>query len=150
MKWKFKKTLVRLLRMNNTPAEVALGVALGVFIAILPFYGFHTLMVLAAAVLIRKANKIAILAGTNISLPPTVPFITWAGYEIGKIFLKGDYPALGWVDFKKITFQKVINLYPPLLLGSFILGIACAAVFYGLAFFTIKILMERKRHAVRN
>lgn len=150
MKWKFKKTLVRLLRMNNTPGEVALGVATGVFIAVLPFYGFHTIMVIIAALLIRRANKIAILAGTNISLPPTVPFITWAGYEIGKFFLKKNYPPLGWADFRQITFQKVIDLYPPLLLGSFVLGLILAALFYVLAFIAVKRMRERRSHAGRS
>ena len=76
---------------DNDPSEVALGVAIGVFIAILPLYGLHTILVLTAAFFIRRANVIAMLVGTNISLPPTVPFITWAGYNIGRLMLGNKY-----------------------------------------------------------
>lgn len=149
MKHKYKKIIVHLLRLNNTPHEVALGAAIGVFIAILPFYGFHTLMVLVAAVLIKRANKIAILVGTNISLPPTVPFITWTAYDIGRFMLGKQYPPLVWSDFKNITFQKVADKYPALLAGSFILGIICAIIFYFLTYNFVKVLRKRKEHARR-
>jgi uncharacterized protein (DUF2062 family) len=132
------------MRLNNTPHEIALGVSIGVFIAILPLYGFHTLLVLIAAVLVRPANKIAILAGTNISLPPTLPFITWAGYEIGRAILGGKFPPLGWLDFKNITLEKIASLYPALFLGSFILGISCAIIFYFLTFLLVRKLKSRK------
>jgi len=85
--------------------------------------------------------------GTNISLPPSVPFITWAGYEIGRMVLRGGYVSLQWSDFKNITWQKITHLYPPLFLGSLILGFACALVAYCLVFLLIKRLKERKvRH----
>lgn len=143
MKRKFKQIILSLLSLNNTPQEIALGSAIGVFIGILPLYGLHTLLVVIAAVLIRPANKIAILIGTNISLPPTVPFITWAGYEIGRLILKNGFLPLHWSDFKNITLQKVINSYPPLFLGSFILGIICAAVAYFLVFFLMRRLRKK-------
>ncbi len=147
MRWKFKEIVVRLLRLNNTPHEIALGISIGVFIAVLPLYGFHTLLVLIAAVLIRPANKIAILAGTNISLPPTLPFITWSGYEIGRFILKDGFPPLEWSDLRNITFQKVANLYPPLFLGSLVLGITCAIIFYFLTLFIVRRLKRQRRHA---
>jgi len=147
LKRRFKEVLVSLIHLNNTPQEIALGTAIGVFIAILPLYGFHTILVIIAAVLVRPANKIAILLGTNISLPPTVPFITWAGYEIGRFMLKSNLPPLSWPDFKNITLRKVLNLYPSLFLGSVILGIICAVIFYFLTFFLAKKFKESKRHA---
>lgn len=149
MKRKYKKLIVRLLRLNNTPYEIALGTAIGVFIAILPVYGLHTLLVIIAAIIVRPANKIAIFLGTNISLPPTVPFITWVGYEIGKFFLKGDFPPLAWSDFKNVTFKKIFNFYPPLFLGSIILGLSCATIFYFLTFFIVSKLKARKKYAGR-
>lgn len=147
MRRKFRKILVKLLRLNNTPHEIALGIAIGVFIAILPLYGLHTVLVIIAAVLIRPANKIAILIGTNVSLPPTVATITWTSYDIGRFILKShNYPPLVWADFKTITLQKIAKLYPPLFLGSVILGIACAVAFYFITYFIVKSL-KNKRHA---
>jgi len=148
LKRKFKEVLSTLLHLNNTPHDIALGTAIGVFIAILPLYGFHTIMVITAALLIRRANKIAILLGTNISLPPTVPFITWAAYDIGRAILKdASYTPLNWDYFRGITFKKVISFYPPLFLGSLILGAICAVIFYFLTYFFVKKFKERKTHA---
>ncbi len=149
MRRKVKRAILRLLVMNNTPHDIALGTSIGVFIAILPLYGFHTLLVLIAALLVRRANKIAILVGTNISLPPTLPFITWAGYEIGRFILGNKLPPLRWEDFKGITFQKILDFYPPLFLGSLILGFTCAVIFYFITFFIIKNINKRREHARR-
>jgi len=139
---KFKETLRRLVRLNNTPREISLGVAIGVFIAITPLYGFHTIMVIIAAILVRRANKIAILAGTNISIPPTFPFITWTGYEIGRLILRGDYPDLNWAYFKQFSIKRIQEFYYPLFIGSLILGLILAVVFY---FITLSVILGWKR-----
>ncbi|MBC8436621.1 MAG: DUF2062 domain-containing protein [Candidatus Omnitrophica bacterium] len=140
---RLKERIVGLLKLNTTPHEIALGVGIGVFIAILPLYGFHTLLVILFAIMIRRANKIAILVGTNISLPPTLPLITWAGYSIGKLFLGDSYPALNWQIFKNFDRQSIFNLYYPLFLGSVVLGLSCAFIFYLIILFFLK---RRERH----
>jgi uncharacterized protein (DUF2062 family) len=124
-----KIKIMRLLLQNKTPHAIALGVAIGAFIAILPVYGLHTVLVIAAAFLVRPANKIAILVGTNVSLPPTLPFITWGGYSIGRFILGGDYPVLGWQAFKNFNLKSLkgfMHFYYPLFVGSVILGLVCA------------------------
>lgn len=147
MKKKLKEVFAGLFHLNNTPREIALGTAIGVFIAILPLYGLHTILVIIAAIFVRPANKIAMLLGTNISLPPTIPFITWAGYAIGRSVLKNKFPPLTWADFRNITWQKITNLYPPLFLGSAILGLICAIMFYFLTLFLVKRFKEIKIRA---
>jgi len=140
-----KKTLnerlIRLFKYNNSPREIALGVGIGVFIAILPLYGLHTALVIIAAVLIRRVNKIALLVGTNVSLPPTVPFITWFGYNIGRFLLGKDYPALRWSDFRHFNPKSFAHFYYPLFIGSVIEGLICAVVFYFLTLW----FMERRK-----
>ena len=146
MKFKFKEIFDKLIHQHNSPQEIALGAAIGTFICCLPVYGLHTVLVILAAIIVRPANKIAIFLGTNLSLPVTLPFITWAGYEIGRFILKGDLPPLNWEFFKHLTFSKIANLYGPLFLGSVILGVICAVVVYGIIFLVVKKLKEKKRH----
>ncbi len=143
MKFKFKKILVKLIRQQNSPHEIALGAGIGAFISVLPVYGLHTVLVVLAAIIVRPANKIAIFLGTNLSLPPTIPFITWAGYEIGRFILKKGLPPSDWGFFKNLTFHKIAGFYQPLFLGSLILGVVCAGVVYGLTFFVVKKVKER-------
>jgi len=134
-----KERIKRLLKLHSSPYEIALGVAIGVFIAILPLYGFHTIMVIIAAFLIRPANKIAILLGTNVSTVLTFPFITWGGYNIGRLVLGDHYPALQWQTFKIFSYKTLLHFYYPLFIGSVILGVLLAVVFYFMTFqFVIK------------
>lgn len=147
MEFKIKRILIRLFTGNSTPHGIALGIAIGVFIGILPVYGLHTILVIIAAIIVRPANKFAILLGTNISLPPTVPFITWTGYEIGRFILKGRFEPLQWSDFKNISFKYITSHYEPLFLGSVILGIICALVIYFIVFFVVKGIKERRARA---
>lgn len=146
LKSKFKIILAKLVLQNSTPNGIALGIAIGVFIGILPLYGLHTILVVIAAIIVRPANKVAIFLGTNISLPPTVPFITWAGYEVGRFMFKGRFDPLSWSDFKNITFQKIAMRYQPLFFGSVVLGFICAAVAYLLTFFIVRNIINRRKH----
>jgi len=142
----FKKRIHALLKLNTSPPEIALGVSIGVMIGIMPLYGFHTILAIIAAVAVPRANKIAILIGTNISLPPTVPFITWAGYSIGRALLGNGYPELTWGAFRGAVWTELFSLYYPLFVGSFILGLMCATLFYFLTVCFIKRKNKKREH----
>ncbi len=135
----FRQRLSTLLKSNNAPHEIALGVAIGVFIGIMPLYGFHTLLFMLAAFLIPRVNKIAIFLGTNISLPLTAPFITWAGYTIGRGMLRGGYPALNMDTLRHLKLEDIPRFFTPLFFGSLLLGAGAAVVFY-----VITLLVARK------
>jgi len=136
-----KEKISKLLKLNNTPQEIALGVAIGAFIAIMPVYGLHTASVVVAALLIPRVNKIALLVGTNVSLPPTVPFITWIGYSIGRFLLGKDYPAFKISDFQHFNLKNFMNFYYPLFVGSIIEGLICGVILY---FLTLRFMKIRE------
>jgi len=149
---KIEADVIHLLTLNSTPHGIALGVSLGVFIAITPTYGLHTLLVVVAAFLVPRANKVAILLGTNISLPPTLPFITWGGYEIGRFILRGDYPVMDGVYFRHLShlsvwgiLKAIKDLYVPLFVGSVVLGIICGVIFYIITLFVVRAIKNRKK-----
>ncbi len=123
--------LVRMFKAHHSPHEIALGVAVGSFIGILPLYGLHTALCVVAAILIPRANKLAILLGTNISLPPTIAIITWTAYDIGRlIFVNKNYPPLSWEYIRNFKVSRVSEFYYPLFVGSLVLGLFCAVAFY--------------------
>lgn len=147
-KKKIKEIVIRLIKAHNSPREVALGVAIGSFIAILPLYGFHTLLVIIAAVLVRNANKLAMLLGTNVSLPPTIATITWTAYDIGRFVLfNKDYPPLSWSYIRHFKMAMIREFYYPLFVGSLILGLLCAVFFYYITLFLTDRIQKRHSHA---
>jgi uncharacterized protein (TIGR03546 family) len=142
LKEKFKN----LYHSQATPAEIALGIAIGVFIGVLPLYGFHLLLWLLAAFLVPQANKLAIFVGTNISLPATIPLITWTAYEIGRRTLGGEqYPPFNFMFFENIDLKNISSYYYPLFIGSIILGLVCACIFYAVSYTVVDLKQKRKR-----
>jgi len=140
--------LVRVLKENDNPHEVALGVAIGSFIGILPLYGLHTVLCLIALFLIPRVNKLAILLGANVSLPPTIVTITWTAYDIGRIVLVNEhYPPLSWEYLKSFKILKGNEFYYPLFVGSVVLGLLVAAVLYLITWAVASHL--RKKHALK-
>ncbi len=70
---------------NQEPAhKKAAAIALGVFVGISPFWGFHTLLVFSLAA-IFKLNKVVAFLFSNISIPPLIPFIIYASYQAGSL-----------------------------------------------------------------
>jgi hypothetical protein len=136
-----KARFLKLWRSNDSPHEIALGIAIGVFIGITPLYGFHMIMVFIAAITIRRVNKVAIFLGVNISVPPTIPFITWAGYSIGRIMLGSSYLPLGWEYFRHFSYSIFFHFFYALLAGSLALGIAVSTAVY----FVILYLLKRRK-----
>lgn len=130
--------------MNSSPERIALGVSYGVFIGVLPIYGFHWFLAIGLAILIPRVNKLALILGTNVSLLPAIPFITWASYEIGRLVLPKDYPPLTFEYFKNLTFKNAHDFYIPLIIGSLILGVICAVISYYIIIYVINKLKKNK------
>ena len=140
--------LIRVLKEHHDPHGLALGVAIGSFIGILPVYGLHTVLCVIALFLIPRANKLAIILGTNISLPPTVTTITWTAYDIGRILLiNKHYPPLSWEYLKSFKISKMSEFYHPLFVGSIVLGLLVAVILYLVTWVIVDQL--RKKHAVK-
>ena len=140
--------LIRALKEHDNPHGIALGVAIGSFIGILPLYGLHTILCLIALFLIRRANKLAILLGTNISLPPTIATITWTAYDIGRLLLfNKHYPPLSWEYLRNFKISKGTEFFYPLFIGSVVLGLLVAAVLYLITWAIANHL--RKKHALK-
>ena len=136
----FQKLRV-LLEEHHQPKEIALGVAMGVFIGFSPFYGFHTLLAILVSLLVHKANRLAILAGTQVSLPFFAPAIYWAEYKIGKMLLSTDFLFLE--NGRDLSNIELGLLY--VLLGSVVLGLACSAASYFITLYAVDKIRARKQ-----
>ncbi|HMN68170.1 MAG TPA: DUF2062 domain-containing protein [Bdellovibrionales bacterium] len=74
---------VSLMRSHRDPRGLALALGFGVFIGFTPFYGFHTFIAIGLAVLLRL-NVLAVLFGSQVSLPPLAPLVIWASVDAGE------------------------------------------------------------------
>ncbi|HKI70697.1 MAG TPA: DUF2062 domain-containing protein, partial [Verrucomicrobiae bacterium] len=81
----------RVLHVDDTPHRIALGVAVGIFVAWTPTVGFQMILTIILATLLR-ANKLVGIPFVWISNPFTLGVIYYPNYLLGKFILQGDYP----------------------------------------------------------
>lgn len=106
--------------------EMATGVAIGIFIANLPFYGAQTLLAIYTA---RKLHlhPLPVVAGSQISTPPLGSAMIAGAIWLGHILIHGSLPQWHDIDFAKVTLTNVVA---PLLvdwaIGAVVMGLAMA------------------------
>jgi uncharacterized protein len=139
----------RLTRLSGTPHNIAAGFACGLAISFTPLVGFHLLLGGLLALIVR-GNLLAMVVGTLVGNPWTLPFMWLGGYEVGKLLLGAD--SLGVAPLS--AFQDLIGqlaetakeagplvmlkrlaadlrvIGTPVLVGSIPLGIAAGLLTY--------------------
>jgi len=88
----------RVMHVDDTPHRIALGVAIGIFVAWTPTIGLQMVLTLVLSVLLR-ANKLVGLPFVWLSNPLTVIPIYYPSYRLGRWML-GSHAAAP--DFEKI------------------------------------------------
>lgn len=140
----FKKKSLRnfikedILGSGDSPKVKSLSLALGVFIGIIPIWGFQTVAVLFLAVSF-KLNKLLAFAASNVSIPPMIPIIVISSLYLGGLFTNHNIDQEEYsnvVDFKNHLIEY--------LLGSFVLA-TTAAILVGTISYFILISIQRKR-----
>ena len=81
----------QLRELRGKPHEIALGMAIGVFVAITPTIPFHTVLAVSLAALVR-GSKLAAALGVWVSNPLTIPIFYYGSYRLGRFVL--GYPQL--------------------------------------------------------
>ena len=117
---------------SNLRKATSLG--FGVFMGIVPLWGFQLLIGIPLAVLFRL-NKVLFIAAANISLPPMIPFIIYGSLVVGQIVLLGE------VDNSKIfsySLDNVMENAPHYFLGATILAILAFLVVFVFSFILLK------------
>jgi hypothetical protein len=144
----------RILRLSGTPYAIALGTAIGVSASFTPFLGFHLIITLAVAWLVG-ANMIAGAIGTAVGNPLTFPLIWASTYEIGYLLMQGASraaPARLEHDLTHKSFEQLLPLLKPMVVGSIPLGLVAASITYLIMYKAVSAYQEarRKRLAARN
>jgi len=125
----------RLVTIEDTPHSIALGVAIGIFFGFTPLWSLKTLFSIAVAWLF-KSNKIAAAISVQLHdlILPFMPAIYLWEYKIGFWSMTGHLPrrfslrALALRDY--IQWETFFTVGRPLLVGSVIIGLPCAALVY--------------------
>jgi len=106
---------------RDSNQKIALSVMLGIFMGIVPVWGYQMLIAYALAHLL-KLNKAVALVSSNISIPPVIPVILYGSYRTGAWIL-GNPPDLLSINFNTVK-QNVFQYF----IGSIVFAMLCALV----------------------
>jgi len=140
-----RKAYERFLKIRGNPHEIALGLALGLFVGMSPTLGFQMAIAVFLAALF-KWNKISSAVGVWISNPVTAPFIYGLTYYVGAK-ITGIHNSFGQVDtFDFALLYRILVKAPEIFwamtLGGVILGIPIAIFGYLFAFSAVNKYQE--------
>ncbi|MCL2760376.1 MAG: DUF2062 domain-containing protein [Desulfuromonadales bacterium] len=151
----WKARFKKLLSLDNNPAHISAGFAIGVFISFTPFFGFHTLLAIAAAFIFR-VNKVACVTGSLVNTPLTIAPALGLSFKLGRI-LRGLPPIemkikeIEWFQVKMYVKSLLmpghilkggewvqLRIYAKsLILGSSIIGLLMAVISYFVCYWVI-------------
>ncbi len=154
--------IVKVLHADDTPHRIALGIAIGVFIAFTPTVGMQMIIALALAALLR-ANKVVCLPMVWISNPVTMVPIYLVCFRVGSA-LVGSQTATpaqaiqiletvpgegGWGKWLDLAFWRELlaimtRVGAELWVGAIVVGLPVAALFYFVSRKTVRFYRERR------
>jgi uncharacterized protein (DUF2062 family) len=140
-----ERQAARLLKHEDSSERLAIAFAIGVFAALSPLVGLHTVLALAMAFLFGL-SRWAVLLGTTINNPWTViPYYALSNYLGGHLvgFPQGiSFPEFGLKELFDARFWAQLSqqwrVLVPMAVGSTILALALAAISYPLALLAIR------------
>jgi hypothetical protein len=132
------------------PAESSgtkiLSVAVGLFMGIVPIWGFQLVTAILLAFLLRLNKPLVVLAA-NISIPPMIPLIIYGSYRMGAIWVA---PASRAADLHmNMTLHDISLNLRQYLFGSVTLAVVAALAGAVLTFILIRIFGGKSTTASR-
>ncbi len=128
-------------REQSSPARIGVAVGLGVFLGCSPAYFFQTLLAVVLAQFF-KLNKLAVLAGVQISAPPITPLVVIASVKLGDWMLSRPSTHLTMKAVNETSPVELLTKFSTsLAVGGMTLGVSLGAAIGGLAAW----LLKRKR-----
>ncbi|MBN1157759.1 MAG: DUF2062 domain-containing protein [Bacteroidales bacterium] len=118
----------QIIHTRDSMAKTTFSVMFGVFMGIVPIWGYQLVTAIALAYLFRL-NKFIVIVASNISIPPMIPFILYASYVTGGWVLRMDQNIL--YRTSDITFEFVKNNLYQYVVGSLVFAVIFA-LFSGL------------------
>jgi glycosyltransferase involved in cell wall biosynthesis len=129
-----------ILHSQDSTAKITLSVMLGVFMGIVPIWGYQLITAISLAYLFRL-NKFLVIVAAQISIPPLIPVILYLSFVTGSIIL-GHGTHLHLVS--PVTLEFVKNNLFQYVIGSIVLAIILS-LFFGLVMYSFMKLIRKTR-----
>lgn len=142
IKWLSPRNVIRffdkhLIHSGESAARLSASVGFGVFMGIVPIWGFQMAVAVVLAHLLRL-NKIIVLASSNISIPPCIPFIIYGSLWCGGAIL--GVPTL--IDITTLTIETAWQSFVQYVVGSLAFATGMGLLTWGISFIFIRLFRK--------
>lgn len=129
----FKK---QFLDSSESIARKSMGVAFGVFMGIVPIWGYQLISALVLAHFL-KLNKAIVGVAANISIPPMIPFLLYGSLKTGQFVLGNDLSDN--IFNNEVTFKTIEKHVFEYIVGSCVFAVIMAVLFGGVTYLMLKL-----------
>lgn len=124
---------------GDSNMKIALSVTVGVFVGVIPVWGFQMLAAFGAAYLL-KLNRFVAVAASNISIPPMLPLILFLSYYTGRLMI--GYSKHTVTYSSGLTLEWVKANLVQYLVGSVVFGILAAMALGAITYLILRIFRK--------
>ncbi len=126
---------------QDSKIKISSSVAFGVFMGIVPIWGFQLFAAIFLAILFRL-NKAIVIISAHISIPPMIPLIIFLSYKMGSFWLGQDAVELHFD--RSITVETIRLNFIQYLYGSLSLAIL-SAMLIGIAAYVFLTIVKKEK-----
>jgi uncharacterized protein (DUF2062 family) len=125
---------------DDSNLDIALAISLGIFMGIVPIWGFQLITAIALAHLFRLSKFIVIVAA-NISIPPMIPLILYLSYITGGWIMRTGSDIALTRELSLQTFENNLLQY---VFGSLVFAMILSLSTGLIAFVVLKITRKNR------
>lgn len=146
----------RMIRLRDSNASIAVGLATGASVSFSPLIGTHILQA-GLFTYILRGNLLASLVGTVLGNPWTLPFMWWISLSLGSwLFSLFGLPADAYLPqdmslaiLWDLTLNQPLRVALPWFVGGYLCTLITWPIFYGIFFYVIKGAKTARHKAVK-
>ncbi len=140
---------LRLVRIQASPHNIAMGLAAGVFVGLLPVLPFQTVIAVALAFVVR-GSKIAAALGTWVSNPLNWVPVYMMFYYVGKAVVPFDVPPFNPSQLEMAQMLEMgWKFFAVMMVGGLVIAVPSAILSYVVALRGIQVYRERRKARLR-
>ncbi len=129
-----------LLSEHQSDGLKGFSVGFGVFMGIIPIWGFQLMAAIFLALLLRL-NKALVIVAANISIPPMIPVIVFCSYKLGAYWMNGRAERLRFSS--DISLNTIRHNFEQYIYGSITLAVLAGAVTGLITFGLLRLFKKR-------
>ena len=142
---KRESLMQQLLEPTQSHERKAVSIGFGIFMGIVPIWGFQLIVGIAIALLLRL-NKALVITAANISIPPMIPFILYGSFLAGAPWMGEKATAIPMTsDLSLASIEANLQQY---LVGSVTLAVVAGLAFGLFSYLVMKIFNRKTGHVL--